>query len=99
MKKTQATTTIRLCTPRQYRAVRQLMSGPCSVRELFISVGANGIPQLISSLRAKGLQIDTDDRKGEDRDGRPVSYCVYVLSKESQRKAFNLLASYAGELQ
>lgn len=74
------------------------MKGPRSVRELFNSVGANGIPQLISTLRDKGLQIDNEERKGEDRDGRSVTYCAYVLNKDSRRKAFILLASYAGGL-
>lgn len=96
MKKTPATTAKRLSSPRQYRALRELMSGPRTVRQLFDSVGCNGVPQLVSSLRDKGLQIHTDERKGEDRDGRPVSYCVYVLHEDSRRLAFRLLANYAG---
>ena len=96
MKTTPATKAKRLHSPRQYRALRELMSGPRTVRQLFDQIGCNGVPQLISSLRVKGLQIDTNYRKGQDRDGRPSTYCVYVLSEESRRQAFRLLADYAG---
>ena len=96
MKKTPATTTKRLSSPRQYRALMLLMKGPQSVRDLFNRVCANGVPQLIASLRAKGLQIDTVERKIHDKDGRPVTYCVYVLHRNSHRLAFRLLADYAG---
>ncbi|WP_303289566.1 hypothetical protein [Marinobacter sp. SS5-14b] len=94
MKKTPATTTKRLSSPRQYRTLRELLKGPRSVRELFSLVGCNGVPQLIASLRAKGLQIDSEQRKGRDRDGKPVTYCAYVLHADSHRKAFRLLAEY-----
>lgn len=97
MNKTTATTEKRLQSPRQYRALRDLMSGPCTVRELFDSVGCNGVPQLISSLRDKGLQIDTRERKGQDRDGRPVAFCVYVLVDNSRVQAFRLLVDYTGK--
>lgn len=96
MNKTPATTTKRLSSPRQYRALMLLMKGPQSVRDLFNRVCANGVPQLIASLRAKGLQIDTVERKTHDKDGRPVTYCVYVLHRNSHRLAFRLLADYAG---
>jgi biotin operon repressor len=96
MKKTPATTTKRLSSPRQYRALRELMKGPRSVRELFDSIPCNGVPQLISSLRDKGIQIDKVERKTRDRDGRSVKYCVYVLNAESRRLAFRLFADYAG---
>jgi hypothetical protein len=96
MKKTPATTTKRLSSPHHYRALMLLMKGPRTVRELFNSVGANGIPQLVASLRAKGLKINTQERKGHDRDDKPVTYCVYILNIESRRLAFRLLADYAG---
>lgn len=72
------------------------MCGPRSVRQLFDSVGCNGVPQLISTLREKGLQIDTSERKSHDRDGKPVTFCVYVLHEKSRRLAFRLLANFAG---
>ncbi len=90
------TITNRLHSPRQYRALRELLTGPRSVRQLFDSVGCNGVPQLVSALRDKGLQIDTEERKGQDRDGKAVAFCVYVLHRDSRRKAFRLLADYAG---
>lgn len=96
MKKTAATTANRLNSPRQYRALRELLSGPRSVRELFNLAGCNGVPQLIAALRRKGLRIDTEERRGQDRDGRSVTYSVYVLHEGSRRKAFRLLAHYAG---
>jgi hypothetical protein len=73
-----------------------LMKGPRSVRELFDKIPCNGVPQLIASLRDKGLQIDTNERKTRDRDDRPVTYSVYVLNRKSHRLAFRLLADYAG---
>lgn len=94
MKKTPATTAKRLSSPRQYRALRELLSGPRTVRQLFDSVGCNGVPQLVASLRCKGLQIDTKDLTGPDRDDNPTTYCVYVLHKESRRLAFRLLTDY-----
>lgn len=96
VRKTPATTTKRLSSPRQYRTLMLLLKGPRTVRELFEKIPCNGVPQLIASLRAKGLQIDKDERKARDRDGRPVTYCVYVLHRKSHRLAFRLLADYAG---
>lgn len=96
MKKTPATTTKRLSSPRQYRALMLLMKGPRSVRELFDRIPCNGVPQLIASLRGKGLQIDTNERKTRDKDNRPVTYSVYVLNRKSHRLAFRLLADYSG---
>jgi len=95
MRKTPATTTKRLCSPRQYRTVIELIKGPRTIRELFNSVGANGIPQVIASLRAKGLKIHTQERTGRDRDDRPVTFCVYVLDRESRRLAFRLMADFS----
>jgi hypothetical protein len=88
----------RLSSPRQSKALLLLIKGPRSVRELFDKIPCNGVPQLIASLRAKGLQIDRDERKTLDLNNRPVTYyCVYVLNHRSHRQAFRLLAEY-GEL-
>ncbi len=84
----------RLSSPRQVRALRELLKGPRSVRELSDSTGANGVPQLISTLRAKGLYIDTIDRVGFDRDGRKVYFGVYYLEEESQALASELIEDY-----
>lgn len=96
MKKTPATTTKRLSSDRQYKCLLLLMKGPRSVRELFDRIPCNGVPQLIASLRDKGLQIDTEERKTRDRKSRPVTFFVYVLNRKSHRLAFRLLADYAG---
>lgn len=96
MNKTAADQANRLHSPRQYRALQELMKGPRSVRQLFNSTGANGVPQLIVTLKAKGLQIETCEHIGKDRDGRPTRYAVYVLSEDSRRLALSLLSHYAG---
>ncbi len=85
----------RLCSHRQYRCLRELMEEPRTVRELFNSAGANGIPQLVASLRAKGLKIDTEERKGHDRDQKPVTFKVYVLRPESRALATRLLSNFS----
>lgn len=95
MKKTPATTTKRLSSPRQYRALLLLMKGPRSVRELFDRIPCNGVPQLIGSLRDKGLQIDTIEFKTRDRDDKSVTYCAYVLHKDCRRLAFRLMADFS----
>lgn len=94
MKKTPAPTAKRLLSPRQYRALRELLTGPRSVRQLFDSTGSNGVPQLIASLKAKGLEIDTIDRVGFDRDGRKVYFGVYYLEEESRALASELIEDY-----
>lgn len=81
-----------LPSPRQYRAMRELLLSPCTVRQLQISAGGNGIPQLIASLRAKGLLIKTVFSTGKDRDGRTTRFGTYKLLPESVELAFQLLA-------
>lgn len=92
--KTPAATAQRLTSPRHYRAVRELLKGPCTVRQLLDTVGGNGIPQLVAALRLKGLSITTVNRKGRDRDQRPVTYCQYILNKNSHGLAERLLQEY-----
>jgi len=83
MNKAPATTPKRLESPRQYRALRELLQSPCTVRQLQKSAGGNGIPQLTSSLRAKGLLIKTEFSMGKDRDGRTTRFGTYKLLPES----------------
>lgn len=80
-----------LQSPRQYRAVRLLLAQPCTVRFLWEHAGGNGIPQLISTLRKRGLHIDKIELKGKDRDGQNVRYCEYELQPESLELAQRLL--------
>jgi len=97
MKKTPATTTKRLSSPRQVRALQELLKGPRSVRQLFDSTGSNGVPQLIASLKAKGLDIDTIDQIGFDRDGRKTYFGIYYLEEDPPYLAESLVNSYALE--
>lgn len=92
--KTPAATAQRLTSPRHYRALRELLKGPQTVRQLLFTAGGNGIPQLIASLRSKGLVIATVDRKGRDRDQRPVMYCQYILHRDSHKLAEQLIQEY-----
>ncbi len=85
-------TTKPLKSPRQYRALRELLARPCSVRHLMEYAGGNNIPQLISSLRARGLQIEPTPCSGKDRDGRSVRYCEYQLQPQSKHLASKLLS-------
>lgn len=86
-----------LKSPRQYRALKELLAGPCSVRHLMEHAGGNNIPQLISSLRARGLQIDPVPCSGRDRDGRDVRYCEYQLQPQSKHLASKLLSMEADQ--
>ena len=84
----------RLSSPRQVRALQELLKGPRSVRQLSNSTGANGVPQLISTLRDKGLDIDTIDQVGFDRDGRKTYFGIYYLEEDSRYLAESLVNSY-----
>ncbi len=94
MKKTPAPTAKRLLSPRQYRALRELLTGPRSVRQLFDKVGCNGVPQLISALKAKGLVIHNVERTGFDRDGRKIHYGVYRIDLCSVNLAAEMVEAY-----
>jgi len=97
MKQSPATALKRLASPRQYRALRELLVSPRTVRQLQESAGGNGIPQLIASLRAKGLRIKTVFSTGKDRDGRPTRFGAYKLLPESFELTFQLLAMESKE--
>lgn len=81
-----------LQSPRQYRAVRLLITQRCTVRFLWEHAGGNGIPQLISTLRKRGLRIEKIELEGKDRDGQKVRYCEYELQPESFDLAKQLLS-------
>lgn len=85
-----------LQSPRQFRAVRLLIAQRCTVRFLWEHAGGNGIPQLISTLRKRGLRIEKIELEGEDRDGQKVRYCEYELKSESFDLAKHLLAMERG---
>ena len=81
-----------LQSPRQFRAVRLLVAQRCTVRSLWEHAGGNGIPQLISTLRKRGLLIEKIELEGQDRDGQKVRYCEYELQPESFDLAKQLLS-------
>lgn len=81
-----------LQSPRQHRAVRLLLAQRCTVRFLWEHAGGNGIPQLISALRKRGLRIERIRLEGKDRDGQKARYCEYELQPESFDLANQLLA-------
>lgn len=92
--KTPAPTAQRLSSPRQYRALRELLKGPRTVRELLDVAGGNGAPQLVDALRGKGLEITTTWHRGRDRDQRPVRFGEYALEPSSRDKAARLVEDY-----
>lgn len=81
-----------LQSPRQYRALRFLVAQRCTVRFLWEHAGGNGIPQLISTLRKRGLRIEKIELEGQDRDGQKVRFCEYELQPEPVDLAKQLLA-------
>jgi len=81
-----------LRSPRQYKALGILRVRRCTVRFLLEYIGTNGVPQLISALRSRGLHIASIELKGTDRYGRTVRYCEYELQPESYALADQLLA-------
>ena len=88
---------VQLRSPRQYAAIELLRRGRCTVRALMEHTGANGVPQLIASLRKKGFRIINHDLPGKDRFGRIVRYCEYELQPESFALADLLLAMEGNE--
>ena len=95
MKKTPAITAKRLESPRQLRALIAIQQGPQTVRSLMDRAGGNGVPQLVDTLRKKGLVITKVWHKGTDRDDRSVRYCTYHLAKESAQLADWLIEEFS----
>lgn len=89
-----APTAKRLNSPRQFRALSELMEGPCTVRQLLAIVGGNGMPQLIDALRGKGLAITTTPQTGTDRDNRRCRFGEYSLCPASRLAAKSFLQDY-----
>ena len=93
-----APTAKRLNSPRQFRALSELMEGPCTVRQLLAIVGGNGIPQLVAGLRRKGLVIDTTPCPGTDRDNRRCIYGEYSLCPISRPAAERLMQDFNSQV-
>jgi hypothetical protein len=93
-KEAPAPTAKRLNSPRQFRALSELMKGPRTIRQLFDIVGGNGMPQVIETLRKKGVVIITTPQTGTDRDQRPCKFGQYILCPTSRLAAEWLLQDY-----
>jgi len=92
--KTPAAKAKRLSSPRQLRALLLLQQGPRTVRDLAQQIGCNGVPQLIATLREKGLTIRVEWQEGRDRDSRKVKYGRYHLVQDSAHLADRLIDEF-----
>jgi hypothetical protein len=72
--------------PRHQRALQALMRGPISRERLDRVAGVSNGPQLISDLRALGLNVGCKRVTVIDRDGRRCQPGVYYLPSEEQQK-------------
>lgn len=86
-----STSTIRFSgtdNPRYLRALRALVNGPVTRKELDLIAGCSNAPDLVIGLRKLGLSktdLCSDTLNGVDRDGRRISYGVYSLSPKARR--------------
>ena len=72
--------------PRELRAIHALMRRPMPREHLDREVGCSNGPDLISNLRAKGLEIPCTRVPDLDRDGLPIRRGVYSLVPSDARK-------------
>jgi len=73
------------------RAVAALLAGPISRAELDVACAAANSPELVRRLRARGLQILTDEGHGLNRFGDPVSFARYSLPDHQHAAALALI--------
>jgi hypothetical protein len=82
----------RLKSPRQIRALQELLNGPISREHLDRVAGSSNSPDVVASLRQRGLRIDCDASVAvTDRDGRQTFPGVYRLNPDDRAKAIALL--------
>jgi hypothetical protein len=81
----------RLKSPRQIRALQELLNGPISREHLDRVTGCSNSPAVISALRDRGLEIVCDTVEVIDRDGRKAHPGVYRLDAGAGAKAIALL--------
>jgi hypothetical protein len=84
-------------TPRQQRALRELLRRRVSREQLDRITGASNSPQVVAQLRAMGLTIDCDRIEVRDRDGRHCRPGVYRIASASRHKAQALLKASDGK--
>lgn len=75
-------------SPRQLRAIDALMTriNGVSREELDRICGASNSPEVVRSLRGKGLDVPCLMVDGLDRDGKPCRFGVYWLTAEDAAK-------------
>lgn len=82
-------------THRQRRALRLLLDArdQVTVRLLIAETHANNAPELIASLRRKGLEIPCEKREFTTADGVPSKLGFYELTKCDRHIALELLGN------
>jgi hypothetical protein len=81
-------------SPRQWRAIRELLSRSLPRLELDLVAGCSNGPALVAELRAKGLELPCHRIDFIDRDGRQCRPGVYSLTKADERKVRRWITSY-----
>ena len=72
--------------PREVRIICALASGPQSREALDLIAGASNVPDAISALRRRGLEIPSCREPQKDRDGTTVYRGRYSLSEADRRR-------------
>jgi hypothetical protein len=72
--------------PRHLRVLQALLLGPRSRKQIDGIAGAANGPQLIASLRERGLTLPCRMVPGIDRDGHAILYGVYALDDADRKK-------------
>jgi hypothetical protein len=72
--------------PRELRAIHELSQRSRSRTELQSITGASNLPDLVSNLRCKGLEVPCDRVPVVDRDGKIVYPGIYSLNDHDRRK-------------
>lgn len=85
-------------TPRQLRALRRLLDGPCKREELDCAAGCSNSPALVAELRQRGLTIPCDMARGNDRDGHEIRFGVYSLSQPDAEAVRTWFGQRPGEI-
>jgi hypothetical protein len=71
--------------PRHLRVIHALMIRPRKRKEIDTIAGAANGPDLMNQLRRRGLRAKCEKVPGIDRDGRRITFGVYVLDRADRR--------------
>lgn len=82
--------------PRHLRVIHSALLAPRKREEIDRIAGASNGPELIAELRRRGLEFPCDRVPGYDRDGLPVRFGVYHLTKSDRRKISDWQAARGG---